>query len=252
VARGWAALIDCRRRVDDMPSSLQKKGTPHRPPAPAFILRTVWVEPPSISRRYAPSSPRGMVNPIVWGPSAWEALFACAWACPRYKFDTLHATVQAALSSLPCEKCIKHSKRARAAATRRLEGALDSPQRMFQWLYLLKDEVNRTLHRRSTDMASLTTRYVAHNGVLVNDIALADSLVLFAVDAEREGTEVEVAAFCRGLALLLPLPEDGALRLHLTSVRSTSIVACCLRAARATRIEHGIPPLAGAHYRRTS
>jgi hypothetical protein len=191
-----------------------------------------------------------MGNPSLWGPPAWEALFACAWACPKREFHRLVATVDAMLATLPCKKCRRHAVRAKAEATRRLRGANDCPQQMFRWLYLLKDEVNKSLGRPSPPMADITARYMFHSGVPVNDVALGDALVSFAVDAEREGMDVEFSALCKAFADLLPLPADSELRMHVGKVRPSYAVAATLRAARATRIERGFPPLTLAHYKK--
>ena len=191
-----------------------------------------------------------MGNPSLWGPAAWEALFACAWACPKRELERLVAMVDATLATLPCKKCRRHALRARAEATRRLRGAIDCPQQMFRWLYLLKDEVNKSLGRPSPPMSDVTARYIFHSGVPVNDVALGDALVLFAVEAERDGLEIEFSVLCQSLGDLLPLPADSELRMLVGRVRPSYAVTAALRAARATRIERGFEPLGLAHYKR--
>ena len=79
-------------------------------------------------------------------------------------------------------------------------------------------------------------------------IEIADVLVLVALaarDLKRDDLYVEM---CRALARLLPLPADSQFRVALAAA-TRPVIGASLCAARAARIERGLPTFTLAHYR---
>ena len=163
-----------------------------------------------------------MVNSILWGPATWQMLFACAWHCQTQNFEHLYRLLFYEVASLlPCEKCRDHfeenihivnrtiSKRVKSMSSSK--GHPTTPKEMFMWLYFLKDRVNRTLSPPQQSLLSLdelTERYVLHGGV-VDDVALGDTLVLFAIGARKRNTDELFISMCQTLHHILPIPDDS-------------------------------------------
>lgn len=121
---------------------------------------------------------------------------------------------------------------------------------MFYWLYCLKDEVNKNadLRTRSISFEDLMQRCVFH-GAVVDDVLVADTLVVFAVTAKDLGLSPRFVHMCALLSELLPLPQDSQLREHLARIREPFLVADTIKAARAARIERGLPCMTPQHYK---
>ena len=190
------------------------------------------------------------MQPKIWGPPLWQALVACAYHCPpedREDFWTL-LTHHVPLA-LPCGKCREHAASTLPSLRRhRLRGAAPPALEAVAWVWYLHDRVNRTLGRVSIDREDLEERLAYHDGLL-DEVALADVLVMMAVDAQYRRVEDVYAAFCEALLPLLPLPSDSQLRARIAPV-SRPIVAHAVRAARAARAERGLRLRDAAHYRR--
>lgn len=191
-----------------------------------------------------------MTNPVLWGPATWQALFACAWALKPADSQLFHHMLTTLLPLLiPCDKCRLHFADKKQKVTRRAKGPPDTPERAFRWVWVLKDEVNRSLRVPSITIDDLTQRFILH-GPIVDDVALGDTLVLFAIDANLNGNDATFAEFANALATLLPLPSDSQiLRVLCEPNEGRSILAWSLRAAKAARIERGLPMRPLSHYR---
>jgi len=187
-----------------------------------------------------------MYPPTLWGPALWQTLFACAWHCAdvaamrRLLFEQIPLL-------LPCAKCRDHFARKCAVVTRRVKGEPQTAEALFKWLYHIKDEVNKTLHRPSLALQEVTDRYVFHHGA-VDDVALGDALVLMALGARETQRDDLFVECCHTLAHVLPLPDDSQLRRALADTRKP-IVPHAVRVAHAARVERGIGVLTQAHYR---
>ena len=192
------------------------------------------------------------MKPILWGPSVWQALFACAWACPAQRLDRLLALIQTQVPPLlPCAKCREHFARHVPRVNRRARGEPRDAEHAFRWLWYLKDEVNATLRRPSITLEDLTERYLLH-GAIVDDVALGDTLVLLALSAHELQRDDVFVDLCQTLAVLLPLPHDSCLRKALAAITERPVVPAAVRAAKAARIERGLRPLTLSHYRAAS
>ena len=187
-----------------------------------------------------------MVHPTLWGPTTWQILFGCAWNCPDAKIDVLRrVAVDLVPALLPCLQCRAHARRLRRP------GALGTAHDVLRWLHAYKRDVGRRQkHSVSLSFDDLTRR-LAFTGGVVDDVAAADCLVLFALAAEElDDGRAKFVALCTALAEVLPSAGDSELRAHLCRVRPETIVLDSVRAARAARIERGLPvPQSSQHYR---
>jgi hypothetical protein len=201
------------------------------------------------------------VNPRFWGPAIWQALFACSYACPDSRFESLSTLIMKYVPLiLPCEGCRSHFLEKNEKVNKRTFGrkaqSPSTPDEMFVWLYFLKDEVNLSLKTRSTvSLAELRNRLEGH-GPLVHETVLANSIVLMALnvssridaDARLQSLEDVMIAFCHALYTLLPIPSTSALMVGLKNFQRP-IVTNAVRMARLTLKSHGLPTLSIAHYR---
>lgn len=184
----------------------------------------------------------------LWGPPLWDALFACANACSDANFPLLRDVLLVHLPLvLPCELCRNHFRRHLPDVHRDAGGRPRDPAHAVVWLYYLKDRVNRSLRRRSPSLEDVQQR-LRFEDSRVDDVALANALVLMAISAHAQKIDDVFQAFCKALAVLLPLAEDSNLRMGLGGGIERPIVASTARVARATRIEHGLRALPRSHY----
>ena len=184
------------------------------------------------------------MQPTLWGPPLWQAVFACAWACPSKHVELLQEVVMEHLPALlPCRTCRANYPKHVPHVRRRVPRPATA-RALFEWLYWLKHEVNK--RRSAVTYAELTDRYLLH-GAVPDEVAIGDMLVLLALAAAPLRTEDTFVAFCRALATLLPLPADSQMREHLEVV-ARPVVPAAMRVARAARVERGHPPLSKAHY----
>lgn len=189
-----------------------------------------------------------MVRPTLWGPPLWQALFSSAWHADSCQWELLqHVVFLDVPALLPCEKCRAHFHRAVPILRRSVKDPT-TPSQVFEWLYLLKDRVNRTLGQKSTiTLVELRERYTFHAGV-VDDVALGDAIVLMALYAHEHGNDDRFIEFCVRLGSLLPLPSDSQL-IHALSHMRRPVATEAWRAARGARVERGLPLLSLPHYR---
>ena len=189
-----------------------------------------------------------MVRGTLWGPPIWQCLFACAFHCSDENFKHLFELIMVQLPLLlPCVTCRQHFAVHMPAVTRRARGEPKTPEHAFEWLYYLKDEVNRSLKHPSIRKADFELRFRMHAGAL-DDVALGDALVYFAMDARERNADDLYMHMCHTLALLLPLPTDSLLLRELSKM-DRHVVANTIRGARAARVERGLQELTHAHYK---
>ena len=198
------------------------------------------------------------MNPYLWGPALWQALFACAWNANNDQGVLLHRLLAELLPLLiPCEKCRAHFHKKQPIVLKNMAKATkmttpprpDAPERAFRWLWHLKDQVNQTLGTRSISMDDLTQRFLLH-GPVVDDVVLGDTLVLIALDAHERKLDDHFVEFCTILGTLLPLPSDSELlRALQAKVFRRPILPSSVRAAKGARIERGLVPHELKHYK---
>jgi hypothetical protein len=179
------------------------------------------------------------MEPALWGPGLWHLLFAITWNCKGGDaFATLKRIVLVHVPLLlPCQLCQNHYVRNNESLRRRL-GEPNDPSKMFEWLYYLKDEVNKTLRTRSVALAHFRARYDAF-GARLDDVCVADTLLMVAIGKEDDGDDDVFVEMCHAMAPLLPLPADSELRRCLAQIRAP-IVDSAYRASKRTRVEHGL------------
>ena len=188
------------------------------------------------------------MEPTLWGPGLWHLLFSITWNCKddnEFAAAKRIALVHVPLL-LPCKLCQNHYVRNNASLTRRL-GQPKNPTELFEWLYYLKDEVNKTLRTRSIALPHFRARF-ATVGATLNDVLVADTLLMIAVGKENDGDDDVFVEMCLAMEPLLPLPEDSVLRRGLTEMR-TPIVDRAYRTSKRTRMEHGLSFPTLAHIR---
>ena len=189
-----------------------------------------------------------MTNPVLWGPAIWQAMLASAWHCAPHNVPMLtDMLLRLVPLLLPCAKCRAHFAKHRPIVARRARGEPKTAGHAFRWIWFLKDQVNRTLSQRSISLDDLTERF-ALQGAVIEDVLLGDALVFMALEARALDRDALFLEFCAALHVLLPLPHDSQLRAVLACARRP-IVPCALAAARAARVERGVPELGLARYK---
>ena len=184
----------------------------------------------------------------LWGPPLWDLLFAAAWACPAKHSALLWLVLTEHLEEmLPCVTCRAHFRQHLPAVRRRVTSKMRSPADAFRWLYHLKAEVNRSLKRPSISLADFTQRFELR-GAVVDEIAVADVLVLVALSAAHRKEDDTFVQMCRALAAVLPFPCDSQVAEQLARM-DRPIAQGAAQVARTARIERGHKPLSLAHYK---
>ena len=146
------------------------------------------------------------MQPTLWGGALWQALFACCTHADEADFPKLYDLVfRLTPLLLPCEKCRAHFLSKRATVTRRAGGDPVCGEDVFRWLYILKDEVNKSKRVRSIEFEHFRRKHELHGGI-VDDVALGDALVLVSLDARKRELDDLFVELCHALAALLPLP----------------------------------------------
>jgi hypothetical protein len=148
---------------------------------------------------------------------------------------------------LPCDKCRRHFAANRTKVNRRAGKIPIDTKGMLFWLYCLKDEINKSLRKTSISYDELMNRCIFH-GAVVDDVMIADTLVIFAISALDLRRVAEFLELCTLLTELLPVPHDAELKRYLPKVSETFLVSETVKVARACRVERGLQPLATTHY----
>ena len=144
---------------------------------------------------------------------------------------------------LPCEKCRKHYSTNAHKAYRMLRGFRpDTGEKVFQWLYYLKDEVNKSSAPKaaSPPLADITQRFEFSNGS-PDDVLSADTILLLAISAEECGKVPLFCDFCHKLAEIFPLPADSQLVAGLRGMKGPSAVSHAFLVTKCVRAERGLP-----------
>lgn len=189
-----------------------------------------------------------MTNPVLWGPAVWQAMLASAWQCAPANLPVLiDLLLRLVPLLLPCQKCRVHFAKHLPTVSRRAHGDPKTAKHAFRWIWFLKHQVNRSLGQQSIALDDLTERFALH-GAVVDDVLLGDALVLIALEARALDRDALFLELCAALAILLPLPQDSQLHAVLAAA-TRPIVPCALAAARAARVERGVPVLGLVRYK---
>ena len=138
---------------------------------------------------------------------------------------------------LPCERCQLHYVKNYDSMRRRFGEPKDA-MAAFEWIYHLKDHVNKITKRRSIPLSDLRERYEMSGGRM-DDLLVAETLLLMALFSETHGTDCEFVDFCHSLHSLMPLPDDSELVFELRAMEQP-IVSRTYRALKNVCIEHGV------------
>jgi len=185
------------------------------------------------------------MNPTLWGPALWQALFVAAWGCDRAGLPILLHLIRDLLPHMiPCEKCRKHFGATLRHADQKMEKTpVNTAERAFEWLWHMKDFVNRKLGMKSIAFQSLTERYAFQVGLL-DEVAFSDAMVLVALHAQQQQLQDVFTRWCHAWASLLPPLSASLWRAQ------KPIVASAVRMARDARAARGLPVLPRSHYER--
>lgn len=190
------------------------------------------------------------MKPALWGPGLWHLMFSITWNCRDHESTPalMRVIFYHIPTLLPCKLCQEHYVKHRGGLNRRL-GEPKTSAEVLTWLYYLKDEVNKGLRTRSISLDELRQRFLLFGGRL-DDVLVADTLVMLAIATETTGDEDVFIDFCTHLTRLLPLPADSELLRNLQRVRRP-VTAHAYRVCKNTRIEHGIRFPTLDHFRRS-
>lgn len=196
----------------------------------------------------------------LWGPGMWHILFAAAWNGPETTdspLTKLRRLLALAGELLPCPSCRLNHVAHHAALTRR-HGRPNSCGKVFEYLFYLKDEVNRTIagerHRRklscrSPPLERILERY-SLRGDVVDESLVVDTLLMVAVDADQRDKQAEFREFCQLAAQLLPENRGSPLRACLQATAQGSVVVAARRSYSLVRKFHDLPVLRLTDFRR--
>ena len=190
------------------------------------------------------------MKPFLWGPAMWKMLFSTAFNVQKSTVDVFCDLVQTIMPVvLPCKACRDNYVPHIPKGNRRAHGFPKDATHAVRWCYYLKEEVNRQLRRASalTSSEEVFTRLKMHKNH-VDEVELADVLVLVALSCQKRGEDGVFCRFCAALVELLPLPNDSALRYYLTQMQSP-IVAATVTCAQQTRVQHCRSSMSATHYR---
>lgn len=184
----------------------------------------------------------------LWGPPIWKMMFACSWSIESHQVEDLRSILFEDLPLiLPCATCRDNMVLHIPVATKQCRAIPTTSDQFFKWCWYLKHETNRVTKHTSIPLSELVDRYVLH-GPHINEVELADVLMLFAISSRELHHDDVFISFCHRLARVLPVQMDSALRQTLAVV-NRPIVNAAHRCARNTRLQNGLRPLVIAHYR---
>ena len=192
-----------------------------------------------------------MVDPTLWGPGMWHLLFATARGASHARVAEVTRLCMVLTPLLiPCDLCREHFAANARNATRKTRGVPKTAEDVFRWLFYLKDGVNRSTRSRSIPLHDLERRYELHGNV-VNDVLVADTLVLLALHASSQGDGATLVEFARLLGQDLPLPEDSELKAVLGSFHEP-VLHAAYAASKNARLERGVVAVPLEVFRRMS
>ena len=131
-------------------------------------------------------------------------LFACAWKCSDETLQLMNVLLFDYLwQFLPCEAC-KRSFMTKIENKKRTDRFKDGDE-LFTWLWSIKDEINNENNSASLSLVALKKRFELH-GRLIDEVALADTLVIMAIFARRSLTNswADFVSMCSIVSQMLP------------------------------------------------
>lgn len=181
----------------------------------------------------------------------WELLFAVAWHAPdKCMPQLLEILLELIPRLLPCHACRLGFRVHLPVVNKRAHGKPKNPAHAFRWLYYLKDEVNRSFAPPviSISLQQLQARYAIHDGHILNDVNVADLLVLVAIEAKSLGREEDYRRFCVLISDLLPVTVDSIIPSFLAAV-TENVTSHALHVANGVRTHRCLPTRTLKHFR---
>lgn len=194
------------------------------------------------------------MTPTIWGSIMWQILFAVAWYCKDAQITALRTILLELVPRLlPCHDCRLNFRMHKSEVTRKARGDPKNAEHAFRWLYHLKDEVNRSFTPpvASIPFKEFRARYVLHDGHILNDVDVADLLVLVAIEAKELKRDGDYLAFCTLLAPMLPVHLESILPMRLAEYGkcNVAITTIAVQTAQVVRQSRGMVQRPLKHYR---
>lgn len=190
------------------------------------------------------------MRPSLWGPAIWKLMFVCTWnVCEANAEIVRHLLLHIIPTIIPCATCAKHYKDSIPEVNRRAKGRPGTRDHSFRWCWYMKDAVNRRLGVTSIHLQDFAERFFLY-GVSINEVEVADVLVLVALKARDDNKDEVFLEFCDTLYRLLPIDKSTVFMYYLKHAERP-IVTSTLRLARATREFHGMTVEDLAKYKAT-
>ena len=179
------------------------------------------------------------MEPTLWGPGLWHIMLIVSWHCSLRNLEKMKNVVMVLIPYLlPCELCKEHFVKNLEKVKRKHKLRFLTNMDVFQWVYLMKNEVNESNKCRSISLDDLRIKFTIQN--TPNEILIAHTLLLVALRASENDNEDHFVQLCKMLSVLLPLPNDSALYAILKDFQKP-IVYYAYKALKNTHIEHGYP-----------
>lgn len=180
------------------------------------------------------------MRPSLWGPAMWKLMFVCTWnVCESNVEEVRNFLLYIIPNIIPCTTCANHYTASIPEVNRKAKGKPGVRQHSFRWCWYMKDVVNRRLGITSIHLADFAERFFLY-GLSINEVEVADVLVLVALKAREDNKDELFTQFCRTLYRLLPIHEETVFMYYLKHIERP-ILTGTLRLARATREFHGMP-----------
>jgi hypothetical protein len=217
-----------------------------------FLSRSMDVEGGRKKKGYLFVRRLKRMTPTVWGPVMWRVLFSTAWYCKDSQIDSFRDILLRLIPQLlPCHDCRLHFRMHRSEVTKKAKGEPRNAEHAFRWLYYLKDEVNRSLTPPvvSIPLKEFKARYNLHDGHILNDVDVADLLVLMAIEAKDLRRDIDFTCFCNSMADMLPVPLDSVLPSLMSDEPRNAITTYAVDMAHAVRKMRGLACRPLKHYK---
>lgn len=186
----------------------------------------------------------------------WRLLFSIAWHAKDSQVPNLREIILDLVARLlPCHQCRLNFHVHKPICSKKMKGEeVTSPEKAFRLLYYFKEEVNKTLVPPSPSLSfsDLKSRYALHDGHLLNDIEVADLMVLVALEASDLSRQCDFRRFCFLLSDLIPVQYDSCLPNQLRSMleEGRPVVLHSLLIAQSVRKARGFPEKGLDHYKK--
>ena len=185
------------------------------------------------------------MDPNVWGPPLWDALFFVAF-CRNEQCEDLKTLFGLLEKVIPCQHCRRSYTMYRREVPPTSTIRADVPNAAAAWLWTIHDMVNQKLGKVCISFDRLVKRHATFTA-LTSDSVLLDLFCILAL-AAKPSAQIHVAHFVSVMLRLLPteagfrLPDILVLPPHTASPSDTSLLDRLYDAHLKLRDEKGMPP----------